>query len=154
MNTFPDSNIFEFNAATTLVRYGEYAQGSANSMLSVISTEPLSEDARAALASSSARLGFGDDILWVTLKPEEREPLATEDATYLLIATDPVAFVITDANAAAFMRASLGADIPLDAFSRIRCRDSVAFASFQEMLASPEEKQRAWALLKKLSRAR
>ena len=37
-------------------------------------------------------------------------------------------------------------------FTRILGRNAVTFSSFESMLSTPNDKQRAWALLKKLPR--
>ncbi len=67
--------------------------------------------------------------------------------------TDPAALVIADAPSAAQCAEAYRCPIPTDTSLRLLCRSTVVFTDFVPMLASTAEKQRAWALLKKLPRA-
>lgn len=152
MNSRSDSNIYEFNAATALAVHADHIEGTPNGTLAVVSTDPLPADARAALASSADKLGFGrSNIFWITCAPAANDAsLDANGLQGLLIACDPLALITTDAAAAHLLGHAFSTECPVDAQGRIVGRDLVAFASFQNMLASPEQKQRAWALLKKL----
>lgn len=152
VNSNRNSNIYEFNAASALAEHGAFVEGTPNCTLAVISAQKLPDDARTALISSGERLGFGRaGILWVVCEASDGTTISSESLRALLTACDPLAFVAADATAAERLAAAFDAPCELDAATRLQGRNLVAFASFPEMLAAPEAKQRAWALLKKLS---
>lgn len=153
VNTSADSNIYEFNAARALETFAAYAEGTPNATLVVVSERALGTEARNALASSAERLGFGRaGILWVVCEPEvANAPLSTAGLQELLVACDPLAFTATDARAATLLGDAFGVTCSLDSAGRLEGRNAVAFTDFEGMLSAPEDKQRAWALLKRLA---
>lgn len=152
MNINQESNILTFEAANALERYAEYVSGTTNGTLAVISHRSLSPAAQDALEKSAERLGFGTTgILWVTCEPEEAQSLDAANTKTLLTALDPLAFVVTDAAAADLLGAAFGKPVERDAAGRLQCRNVIAFVNFTNMLNAPEDKQRAWALLKQLA---
>lgn len=151
MNTSQNSNIYEFDAASALTAYGAFVEGTPNDTLAVIAGKPLSEEARAALASSAERLGFGrDGVFWITCEAADGARLDANGLLELVVACDPLGFVAADAAAAGLLGDAFGMPCERDTAGRLQGRPVIAFESFQAMLASPEQKQRAWALLKKL----
>ena len=79
-------------------------------------------------------------------------PLGDVDLFTLVEGIDPLAIVATDAAAAARLARAYRQNIPVDEACRIFCRNGVAFRDLEGMLETPEGKQRAWALFKKLPR--
>ena len=57
-----------------------------------------------------------------------------------------------DAAAAARLAHAYRQNVPVDEACRIFCRNAVAFRDLESMLETPEGRQRAWALFKKLPR--
>lgn len=152
MNSNQESNILAFQAASALERYAAYATGTPNGTLAIISRHPLGESARDALEKSADRLGFGAaGIIWMTCEPDAAPALSTSGARELLTALDPLAFVATDATSTELLSTAFEEPVERDAFGRLQCRNVAAFTDFANMLNTPEDKQRAWALLKQLT---
>ncbi len=108
-----------------------------------------------AVGKSARALGFGDDACFhCTLRPDGAQPLSAAETFELIERLDPVVLVATDSAAARALSDAYRANVAPLARSRILGRTTVAFRSFEEMLASPEGKQRAWALLKLLRPSR
>ena len=63
---------------------------------------------------------------------------------------DPVALVACDAFAAEALSAAYRTPVTLDADNRLLGRTTIIFQDFEGMMNTPADKQRAWALLKKL----
>lgn len=63
---------------------------------------------------------------------------------------DPIVLVAADSEAARALSQAYRTEIAPLARSRALGRTTVAFRSFEDMLGSPQDKQVAWALLKKL----
>lgn len=152
VNTGRNSNIFAFDAARALEAHAAFAEGTTNSTFAVVSTQALEKDARTALASSAERLGYGKHgILWVRTTDDESHALDAHELKTLLMACDPLVFVVTDAEAAHMLEQAFEEPCPPNAASRFMGRCLVAFSSFSAMLQTDEQKQRAWALLKRLA---
>lgn len=151
MNTNQNGNTFGFDAARALAAYQPFVAGTPNCSLAVISERELPDAARTALASSAERLGFGRaGIFWITCTDPDGRALTQQELHELLVALDPLGFVMADADAAARVEDAFGTACERDGAGRLAGRTAVAFTDFSGMLASPEKKQRAWALLKKL----
>lgn len=152
-----DSNIYEFNAASTIALYADFIDGCPNDIVIVLSARPLPPEARTALGSSSERLGYGEGICWVTLTARDQDgegaALGALDVRTIIEGLDPAACIATDAQASAALAEAYGQETQVDAHSRILGRDIVGFKDFSAMLTDPEQKQRAWALLKKMGRS-
>ena len=139
------SNIYEANGSLVWDLYADYVSGCA------IGSRKASEAARHALESSMAALGYGGALAFVTLDVDDI-PLGDVDLFTLVEGIDPLAVVATDATAAARLARAYRQNIPVDEACRIFCRNGVAFRDLEGMLETPEGKQRAWALFKKLPR--
>ena len=116
------SNIYEANGSLVWDLYADYVSGSRTTLACIIGSRKASEAAQHALESSMAALGYGGAV------------------------------VATDAAAAARLARAYRQNVPVDEACRIFCRDAVAFRDLESMLETPEGKQRAWALFKKLPR--
>ena len=121
------SNIYEANGSLVWDLYADYVSGSRTTLACAIGSRKASKAAQHALESSMAALGYGGALAFVTL-------------------------VATDAAAAARLARAYRQNVPVDEACRIFCRDAVAFRDLEGMLETPEGKQRAWALFKKLPR--
>ncbi len=151
MNSKQNGNIYGFNAASALKAYGSFAKGTPNSTLAVLSAQNLSDAATTALANSAKRLGFGTDILWITITADGEGALGATDLRKLLIGCDPVALVVTSVESGHLLEEAFATPCMPDAVNQVFGRTTVAFTSFEAMLSRADEKQKAWSLLKKLT---
>lgn len=145
------SNIYEANGSLVWDLYADYVSGSHSTLACAIGSREASEAARHALESSMAALGYGGALAFVTLDVDDI-PLGDVDLFTLVEGIDPLAIVATDAMAAARLARAYRQNVPVDEPCRIFCRNAVAFRDLDGMLETPEGKQCAWALFKKLPR--
>ncbi|WP_172135775.1 hypothetical protein, partial [Adlercreutzia sp. ZJ473] len=76
--------------------------------------------------------------------------LGARDLLSVVEGLDPLAIVAADAEAAALLGRAYRCELALDAATRVMGRTVVAFRRFEDLLETPDEKQKAWALLKKM----
>lgn len=142
--------MFEVTGESVLTLYESNVSGSAASALMVISETPLGAAALSALEKSAASLEFGSAPLAVATIDIPEGKLGAEDVRTIVEGLDPVALVVADTFAAEMLSAAYRTPIMLDAPNRLLGRTAVIFEDFEGMLETPADKQRAWALLKKL----
>ncbi len=151
MKEITKSNIYEASSTEVWELYSDYVSGSRTTLACAIGGHGASDAARHALESSMAALGYGDAVAFATLSADDIA-LSDSDLFNLVEGIDPLVIVAADALAAARLSRAYRQDVPTDDACRIFCRSAVAFKDLESMLATPEGKQRAWALLKKLPR--
>ena len=134
------SNIFEVTGESVLMLYGSHLTGAPTSTLLVLSETPLGDAALEALEKSAASLEFGAAPLARVVVETDEGKLGAEDVRTIVEGLDPVALVACDAFAAETLSAAY----------RLMGRTAVIFQDFEGMMNTPADKQRAWALLKKL----
>ncbi len=157
----------------TLAVYGDFVEGTGNELLLVASTRALGGAAREALEKSAAALGYGArGCAYVVAAvggaadggaaapgladaadgaPEPAgTALGARDLLSVVEGLDPLAIVAADADAASLLGRAYRCEIALDAATRVMGRTVAAFRRFEDLLETPEEKQKAWALLKKM----
>lgn len=131
--------------------FAAHLDGAALPLVCVVSGSALGDQARSALASSARSLGYGDACAFVTLDgPDGR--LDASSLFLLMEGLDPLCVIAADGNAAHLLADAWRSLVPEGGLSRPMGRPTVAFRSFEGMLDTPQDKQRAWALLKKLPR--
>lgn len=149
-----NGNMYEVALAETREMFASYVDGAPEGIVGIVSTRTLGCTARTALNSSFAARGYGREACtFATVHPDAAADDSALDpqALFLLVeGLDPLALVVTDAHAAALLGQAYRTTIPLAALSRLFGRDLVAFDAFEELLDSTQDKQAAWALLKKL----
>ena len=174
VNFSAKSNMYSVARDTVLDRYArhvELAGGSADAftpLFCVVSKAPLGENAKKALASSAQALGYGaQGCFFVVITPNDCDSLDPKQLFSLIEGIDPLALVAADKDAVRALEQAYrvaqeaiyrGQDakelhrfqLSPNAYTRILGRDAVTFSSFEAMLAKPDLKQKAWALLKKL----
>lgn len=212
MKKSANSNMYGASLDETWKRFGARLDGAYESPVLVVSSVPLPDAARSALANSAKALGYGSGActflvlganaggngdrtsdadtregtetrngalgksdagaacgplsdagaVYEILAEEDaardplndagaaRGPLSDADAFSVVEGLDPFALVIADAAAADACSRAYRAPIATPDKSRLLGRDVVAFADFAAMLETPQEKQRAWGLLKRL----
>lgn len=136
--------------------FGAHLDGSRAGLVCVMSDRALNERSRAALESAVNSLGYGPAACaFVSLHADEGDDHATLDdqALFLLIeGLDPLCLVAADQASAQALSRAFRCDVPLGKPGRVFGRSVVAFRSFDAMLDDGQDKQIAWALLKKLPR--
>ncbi|MDO4183557.1 MAG: hypothetical protein Q4E12_08155 [Coriobacteriia bacterium] len=135
--------------------FAAHLAGAEGSLLCVVSWQPLGAAAASALEKSAPALGYGPKgctYLVVqadgALAPTEATRLGEQDLRMALEALDPAALVVTDAQAAALVSRAYGCEVPTNAASRVLGRPCAAFIRMENLLETPEDKQKMWALLK------
>ena len=141
-----NSNMYEVTAEGVLAVYGSLVEGTGAETVLTLSAEPLPDDARGALSASLEALGYGRDALATAACGA----LGAQDLLTVVEGLDPLCLVSADAASSALLAVAYRHDIPDDDACRLMGRPVVAFRDFPALLATPEDKQRAWALLKKL----
>ena len=141
------SNIFEVTGESVLMLYGSHLTGAPTSTLLVLSETPLGDAALEALEKSAASLEFGAAPLARVVVETDEGKLGAEDVRTIVEGLDPVALVACDAET---LSAAYRTPVTLDADNRLMGRTAVIFQDFEGMMNTPADKQRAWALLKKL----
>lgn len=131
--------------------FAAHLSGSDLPLICVVSGEKLPDQARAALASSARSLGYGDACAFAALRGEDGA-LDASSLFLLVEGLDPLCLIAADSAAARLLSEAYRQPVPEGQPSRIMGRPAVAFASFASLLADDRDKQRAWALLKKLPR--
>lgn len=165
-----NDNIYEFNALNVLDMYADFVEGTPECMVGVCASEPLSGEARKALTASCDKLELGA-CAWVhvnaassagvttssaadtadpTINTAATSSLPPADLFKLIEGLDPLVLIAADEAAAHALGEAYGCAILLDKRNRVFGRTCVAFRNFENMLADPDTKQRAWALLKQL----
>lgn len=145
------SNIYEANGSLVWDLYADYVSGSRSTLACAISSREASETARHALESSMAALGYGGALAFVTLDVDDI-PLGDVDLFTLVEGIDPLGDRGDGCHGSRPARARLSAKRPCRRSLPHLRRNGVAFRDLEGMLETPEGKQRAWALFKKLPR--
>lgn len=146
MKNSTNGNMYEETLDETWELFGAHLGGARFALVCVVSEQALDERSRAALNSSMAALSYGRNACtFVTTE------YLDEQALFLLLeGLDPLNLIVSDKNAAQAVAATYRCEIPLDEQSRVFGRTTIAFKSFSTMLDDGQDKQVAWALLKKL----
>lgn len=137
-----------------------HLSGNPEGVFGVVSARALGAEATRALESSARKLGFGDRPCFfcaLHMNSGEGEPgsaaetLNGADLFELIEALDPIVLVAADSEAARALSEAYRTEVAPIARSRVLGRTTVAFRSFEGMLAEARDKQIAWALLKQLA---
>lgn len=186
--------MYEVSLAETWERFGSHLDGAYASPVLVVSGTPLPDNARNALESSVAALGYGKNACtFLVVEPIGRsegadathsgaKALSTDktfanekDASVIeapsgaapasaagalfdgslfaaIEGLDPMAMIIADRAAVSACSQAYRCDISAPDKNRMLGRDVIAFDDFASLLANPQDKQRAWGLLKRLPR--
>ncbi len=149
----PNGNIFDASLRATADLFAPYLAGSVGGLAIAISSNWLDDVSRNALESSLDTLGYGTDCLaYIALNGSGNEtlPLDAQALFALVEGLDPKCLIATDSQAAGILAEAFHVKQILNAYARFQGRDTVAFSDFADLMNSPEEKQQAWHLLKKL----
>lgn len=132
--------------------FGDFLRGQHDALLVIVSSVRLNEQATEALQSTFAQLGYGSAACTFVVVKDEPNPvvLSSSELFLLLESLDPLLIVVTDKEAADLFSQAYREPVPLGKRHRIFGREIRAFASFETMLESSRDKQKAWAQLKTL----
>ena len=126
--------------------FDAHLSGARSALVCVLSKRALDASSRTALNSSAEALGYGRAACTFAVV----EGL-DEQALFLLVeALDPLCLIAADQEAAHALGRAYRCDVPSGKPSRVFGRTCIAFKSFPAMLEDAQDKQLAWALLKKL----
>lgn len=145
------SNMFEVTGESVLTLYESHLTGAPASTLLVVTEKPLSPEALTALEKSASSLEFGEAPLAIAVVETPEGSLGAEDVRTIVEGLDPVALVVADAFAAELMSTAYRLPVALGDKNRVLGRTAVVFEDFEALMKTPADKQRAWALLKKLA---
>ncbi len=152
MINLANCNMYEIAAAEILETYAHAVDGTGREVMLAISENPLSEKATDALEKSAAALGYGIGHNARSCAHVVAASLDTDDLERIVEGLDPLVIVAADTFSTTLMSDAYRIHVEVDAASRVLGRTVVAFRDFEAMMDTPEEKQRAWSLLKKLNR--
>lgn len=147
MKNSANSNMFEVAAEGVLAVYGAVLEATGAETVLAVSSAPLADAARKALVASMEALGYGRDGLGLVTT---EGALGSADLLTIVEGLDPLCLVATDADAATLLAQAYRRDVAPDDACRLMGRTVVAFRDLASLMDSPDDKQRAWALLKKL----
>ena len=139
-------SIYERQRQEECAPYAQHFEGSINALFCVVSSQPVSEPARAAVLATAKRGGFSaTDIVWI--RTVELEP---PDLMHLVEAIDPLCAVVLDQRAAEVVSRAYNQPIKLAECDFLLGRPCAAFVDFARMLETDERKQQAWSLMKEM----
>lgn len=156
----PNGNIFEVAFREIADLFAPLLRGPLGSEALVLGITWPNEEARNAIISSLAALGYGKNAAsFVSLSGQEADAAAAKAAEIVLDAhslftlvegLDPSCVIALDVKACALLAEAYRNSLEPNKFARLAGRNIVAFSDFASMMSTPEKKQHAWALLKKL----
>ncbi len=148
MKKSANGNMYEIALDEAWELFSAQLDGAHSALVCVVSTHSLDERSRTALNKSAEALGYGKEgCTFATV-----EDLDGPALFLMLEGLDPLCLVATDQTAAAALQSAYRRDIPLNEAGRVLGRTVVTFTSFSKMLDDGQDKQIAWALLKRLPR--
>lgn len=148
MKISTNGNMYEIALDEMWELFDEYLSGSRSALVCVLHTSPLDEQSTRALNSSTAALGYGNDACTFV----NTTALDAQALFMLLEGLDPMCLIAADEPAAHALEKAYRTTIATGKPSRVFGRTCVAFTSFSALLDDAQDKQVAWALLKKLPR--
>ena len=137
-------NMYEVNARSALAVYGDFVRTQGGTLVASICSHEIDDATRAAVEKSMAALGYGENACAHIAVKVDGSELGAADVHNVIEAIDPLAEAVQVASHA-YRR-----PVELDASTRVLGRTVIAFRDLERMMGSAKEKQRAWALLKKI----
>lgn len=162
------STMYDAIPCMTWEKHRAHLAGSRDGTFGVISANPLNAEATRALLNSARKLGYGKNpCFFCSLRiasgqiapanyteaqaAEACSSLSPSDLFEIIEGLDPIVLVAADSEATRALSEAYRTEVAPLARSRVLGRATVAFRSFEAMLAAPQDKQIAWALLKRLA---
>ena len=152
MKNSPNSNMYMASADIVWEKYDGALAGCYAGLWCVVSDTPLTAPAKNALEKSAEALGYKKDACTYVVLARLGELAGANANTLFEIVEgiDPLCVVATDVTSIQTLGATYTTRLTQNTYARLFGRDCVTFRDFSGMMNSPESKQRAWALLKKL----
>lgn len=148
-----ESNTYSYATDAARTKWAAHVDGAGDAAVCVVSGAVADEAVQTALAAAFERLGYGRDVCtWVALDAGEAAALSMADAYTLLESLDPLVLVAADAAAMRALAQIYRTALTPGKVTRLLGRDTLAFADFAGMLATPAGKRDAWNTLKQLAR--
>lgn len=156
MKNSANSNMYEVSLVEAWERFGARLDGAFSCVVLVLSSSPLSEQARLAISNSVKVLGYGEEACtFLVIDPvgdaeDTAGALSGAELFSAIEGLDPLAMIIADEHAAKTCADAYRSEVPVPDTCRLLGRDVIGFKSFESLLDTPEKKQQAWGLLKRL----
>lgn len=142
-------NKYEVTLDETWELFGQFISGARAGDFCIVSATALSDTARSALESSAKALGYGAEACTYVVTRE-----LEGNALFALIeGLDPFHLIATDESSSNMLGEAYRKEVAVGGDTRLFGRTCIAFPDFEVMLETPEKKQVAWALLKKIEKA-
>lgn len=139
-------NKYEVALDETWDLFGSFMTGARNGLVCVLGVQEPSTEAKGAIENSARALGYGEHACTYVATEE----LEGQALFVLLEGLDPLCLIAVDGASAALLGQAYHCSVPTGGTCRLFGRTTVAFLEFESLLATPRDKQIAWALLKKL----
>ena len=146
----PSGNIFGAPLRETIDFFSDFIQGTSGGYALYLSQSHPTDAAFTAVDNSLAALGYGKGACCFAAISVDGINLDPDAVRTLIEGLDPVILIAADAQANAVLSQAYRASITANAPLRLMGRSGVTFENFEQMISTPDGKQRAWALLKTL----
>ncbi len=151
MKKSTNGNMYEASLDETRELFSSYLEEKNSLLVFVLSEHALAQRSRDALNKAFEAKGFGvNPCSFVSLNPLDNPSLDKQSLYLLIEGADPLLLVASDQATVSLLSEAYACDLLVEKVSRVFGRFCAAFTSFDSMLDSPQKKQEAWGLLKKL----
>ena len=144
-----NGNIYEVSLQQTFDLFADFIKGAQGGLVVAVGSTWPDDASHTAVENSLRALGYGSD----TCTYVATDTPLTLDATALFTlieGLDPLCIIVLDRKAADLLALAYRTELHVHTALRIFGRTVIAFDNFAAMMTTAEDKQRAWALLKKL----
>ena len=142
------NGIYDFPRINAFSRFSRHLHGAESGLIAALFPAEPSPRAQNALEKSALALGWGAEAVCYV----ETDGLDAQELLQIIEGIDPVAVVIASASSAqAFFAAYHLQPIGNERFTAL-CREVRSIPCFEELMESPDGRQRIWAVLKTLPR--
>ncbi|MGN0262323.1 MAG: hypothetical protein ACI4B9_05710 [Eggerthellaceae bacterium] len=142
------SGIYDFARKSVISRFSQHIHGAESGLIAALFATAPSPQAQNALEKSALAIGWGSEAVCFV----ETDMLEPSDLLQIVEGMDPVAVVLASASSAqAFFAAYHLQPVEEERLS-VLCREVRIIPRFEELMETPDGKQRIWAALKTLPR--
>lgn len=142
------SGIYDFARRSAISRFSGHIHGAESGLIAALFPSAPSPQARNALEKSALALGWGSEAVCFV----ETGGLEPSDLLQLIEGIDPVAVVLAgESSAQAFFAANHTQHFEGECLT-VLCREVRLIPRFEELMETPDGRQRIWAVLKTLPR--
>ena len=130
--------------------FAQHLEGSEDALFCIVSSSPLLAAGKNALLATAKQLGYHEKQLAFIILAKDEQTLSPQGLFTIIEALDPQCVVCTDHEAVKAASAGYNTPLALETREYLLGRNCCCFEAFEDMLASNELKQKAWACLKTL----